>query len=157
MMKSIIGFMSVIIFCTVSITVAGESRLQHQYTDIETVKSWIEPPEVIPMSKWTPEGASFVEISIMRSGDKVGTGIARAYPRADLLYPDRLERVLTLIRLSFSAPEIIVQKEDKNPKFTMLLLFALKHECKDMNLRQRIIDAEMYIDEQLAKSDKKTE
>ena len=157
MMRNVIGIMFAIITCMVAVTVANESFSQRHYTDIDTVKSWIEPPAGILMREWMPEGASFIEANIARSGDWVGRTIARAYEKEELLDPDRLGRVLSLIRLSFSDPKIIVPIEDKNPRVTMLLLFFLKQECKDIKLHQKIIDAEIYITEQLAKSDKRTE
>jgi hypothetical protein len=157
MIRIVIGVMFAIIICEGSVSVANESS-SGCYINIATVKSWIEPPAGFSMRRWKPEEASVVEKSIMRSGDSVGFGIARAYPRRrDLLDPDRLDRILTLIRLSFSWPRMIISEEDKSPTVTMLLLFALKQECEDIKLRQKIIDAEIYISEQLVKSEKKME
>lgn len=156
MMKIAIGVMFTIIICKASIAVSNESSCGC-YISIDTVKSWIEPPAGIPMKKWYPEGISILETSIIRSGDSIGYAISRAYSRRELRDPDRLDRVLSLMRLSFSAPKIITSEEDKSPTVTMLLLFALKQECEDIGLRQKIIDAEIYINEQLAKGEKKME
>lgn len=145
--------------CVIMIFIAGmvlanDSLSQPKNTDIETVKNWIEPPPGFSMKTWTPEDASPVEKGIVRSGDWLGRTIARAYEIGELLNPDRLDRVLSLMRLSFSYPAVIIPIEDSNPRATMLLLCALKHECKDPNLLQRIVDAEVYIKEQLSKSQK---
>lgn len=156
MVKIAIGVMFTIIICQASVAMANESSCGC-YIDIDSIKNLVEPPAGIPMKKWYPEGISFVEKSIRRSGDSIGNGIARAYSREDLLDPDRLDRVLSLICISFSAPGMIIRVEDKNPTVTMLLLFALKQECEDIRLRQRIIDTEIYISEQLVKSDKEVE
>lgn len=156
MVKIAIGVMFTIIICQASVAMANESSCGC-YIDIDSIKNMVEPPAGIPMKKWYPEGISIMEDSIIRSGDRIGYGIARAFSRRELRDPDRLDRVLSLMRLSFSEPQMITSPADKTPTVTMLMLFALKQECEDIRLRQKIIDAEIYISEQLVKSDKEVE
>lgn len=122
-MKIAIGVMFTIIICEASFAVANQSSCGC-YISMDAVKSRVEPPAGIPMKKWYPEGIAILENSISRSGDSIGKGIARVYPRRELRNPDRLERVLSLRRLSFSVPTIITNEEGKTPTVTMLLLFA---------------------------------
>ena len=140
------------ILCETFVTVADESSSQYIYNDVDVVKIWIEPPAGLSMSEWMPEGASIVETNIIRMGDRIGNAIARAYSIKELLDPNRLDRVLTLIRVSFKEPEHIIHLLDRNPRITLLLLFALKQNCKDMNLKEKIIDTERYIHSQLTES-----
>ena len=116
--------------------------------DSSTVRNWIETPVGFPKGSWHPEGSSFVEKQIYRAGDRFALGVVYAYGLKDLIDPDRLDRVLSLIRLSFSKPELIVHKEDENPAVTMVLLFALEHECQDGQWREKIIDTERYVSSQ---------
>ncbi|MBN2320750.1 MAG: hypothetical protein JXR49_16850 [Acidobacteria bacterium] len=132
-------------------------RIRNSYNDVDVVKSWIEPPAGLSMSEWVPEGASIVEKNIKRSGGSIGEAIARAYSIEELLVPDRLNRVLTLIRLSFKHPGYIIHLEDRNPRITLLLLFALKENCKDMKLKEKIRDTEKYINSQAANLNKNRE
>jgi hypothetical protein len=111
--------------------------------DAKLVRSWVELPSGVP------EGSSFLEKTIYRSGDRIALGIAHGFTRNELLDSDRLTRVLSIIRLSFSQPEYIAHHEDRDPAVTMLLLAVLDHECKDEALRQKITETEGYVASQV--------
>jgi hypothetical protein len=144
-----VGFVLIIFICGASISSAGASA---PYVRGEAIRNWIETPKGMPKGHWKPEGSSFIEKGIIRSGDSLARGVVHAYSYKALLDPDRLDRVLTLIRLSFSEPDHIQLKENKNPADTMRLLFALEQDCKDLKLKDKIIDTERYVFSQLAKS-----
>ena len=147
----VFGLVLVISFCGASLSKNVDPCPEDCNIDANIIRKWIDAPSGFPKGSWFPEGFSFLEKEIYRSGDRVALGIIRAYTLKDLLDPDRLNRILPVMQLSFSQPEFIVRKEDRNPAVTMLLLFALEHDCKEMRLKEIIKDVESYISSQLAK------
>jgi hypothetical protein len=112
--------------------------------DPKLVRSWVE------LEPWVPQGLSFLEKTIYRSGDGIALGIARAFTQEELLDSERIGRILSIIRLSFSRPEYIARAEDRTPSVTMLLLSFLELHCADKKLKQSIIDTETYVSSQAA-------
>lgn len=154
-MRSVMVGLMLIIGCCGSIIVrAGDSPSPDCYIEPSMLRKWIETPPGFPKGSWHPEGSSFVEKEIYRSGDRIALGIIHAYARHDLIDPDRLNRILSIMQLSFSQPAFIVRAEDKNPAVTMLLLFALEHDCKEIQEKEKIKSAERYISLQLTKDNK---
>jgi hypothetical protein len=112
--------------------------------DTKLVRSWVE------LQPWALQGNSFVEKAIYRSGDGVSLGIVRAFTPEELLDRERLRRILSIIRLSFSQPRYISREQDREPKVTRLLLFFLQDQCADKKLEESIVDTSTYVSSQLA-------
>lgn len=107
------------------------------------VRSWVElQPEVT-------QGSSFLEKNIYRNGDGIALGIVRAFTEEEILDPERLGRIISIVRLSFSQPKYIERDQDRKPAVTSLLLAFLEHHCADTKLKRNIIDAEAYISAQV--------
>ena len=145
------GFILVISIFSASFAKDGDPWPNECYVDANTIRNWIDGPPGWPKGSWYPEGSSFIEKAIYRSGDGIALGIIHAYPLQDLLDPGRLDRILSIMKLSFSQPEFIVRHEDSRPAVTTLLLFALEYGCKETQLKEKIRDAERYISSQQTK------
>ena len=110
--------------------------------DSKLVRSWVE------LQTSVPEGNAFLEKTIYRSGDRIALGIVHAFTTKELLDPNRLNRTISIVRLSFSQPKYITRNQDKDPAVTRLLLSFLEYQCQDAKLRKNITDAEEYISTQ---------
>jgi hypothetical protein len=108
------------------------------------VRSWVE------LQPWVTQGNSFLEKNIYRNGDGIALGIARAFTQEELLDPDRLGRILSIIRLSFSQPNYIARDQDRRPAVTRLLLVFLENQSADSKTKRSIADAEAYVSSQVA-------
>jgi len=106
------------------------------------VRSWVE----LPLGG--PEGITFLERTIYRSGDRIALGIVHGFTQSELLDPVRVRRILSVVRLSFSQPKYITRAEDKDPAVTMLLLSFLESREVDPSLKQTIRDTEDYVSKQ---------
>jgi hypothetical protein len=111
--------------------------------DGKLVRSWVELPLGFA------EGSSFLEKSIYRGGDRIAIGIVQGFTQKELLDSDRLDRVLSLVRLSFSQPRFITRADARNPRVTMLLLYFLEHQFEDKNTQKKIIDTQLYVSSQV--------
>lgn len=111
--------------------------------DSKLVRSWVD----LPLS--VPEGSTLLEKTIYRSGDRIALGIAHAFTPKELLDPDRLNRIISIVKLSFSQPKYIARDQDKDPAVTRLLLSFLEYQCQDAKLKKNITDAEKYISTQI--------
>jgi len=129
-----------------SLTWPSDTSAVQDCYDAKLVRSWVELPP------WIAQGDSFLEKAIYRSGDRIALGIVHAFGRKELLEPDRLSRVLSIIRLSFSQPKYIARDEDRDPVVSMLLLSLLEHECEDKTAKQNIVDTEVYVSSQVGGS-----
>jgi len=107
------------------------------------IRAWVEkgPEEV--------SGVSYIYKTIYRMGDRIALGIAHGFTRKELEDPNRLEHILSLVRMSFDEPELITRLQDKNPAVTLLLLSFLEHAQQDPKRREQVRAAESYIDAQL--------
>lgn len=114
----------------------------HQCEDPKLVRSWVD----MPLGE--PEGVWFIEKSVYRSGDRIALGIMQGFTQDELRDSARLEKILALIRLSFSQPSLISYEEDRNPRATLILLYFLEHEFKEGELRQKVLDTEKYVSDQ---------
>ncbi len=112
--------------------------------DAKLVRSWVE------LEPSVPQGNSFLEKTIYRRGDKIALGVVHGFTQKELLDPARLSRILSIIRLSFSQPKYITRSQDKDPAVTRLLLSFLQHQCEDKELKQKIVDTEIYVSSQVS-------
>lgn len=107
--------------------------------DVAAVRSWVEtPPGVI-------EGISFVEKAVYRMGDRIALEIVQGFSDDEILDPSRVERVLAIVRLSFSQPRFITRERDRVPLETDLLLSYLEWRERDGTLRESIGATERYV------------
>jgi hypothetical protein len=125
-------------------TIDEESSAEDCYDDPKLVRSWVE------LEPWVPQGLSFLEKTIYRSGDGIALGIARAFTQEELVDPDRVNRILSIIRLSFSQPKYIARDQDRTPAVTRLLLSFLEHRFADKTIKKKIVDTEIYVSSQVA-------
>jgi hypothetical protein len=107
------------------------------------VRSWVE------LQSGAAQGSSFLEKSIYRRGDGIALGLVRAFTQEELLDPDRLARIISIVRLSFSQPKYIERDQDRKPAVTSLLLAFLENHCADAKLKRNITDAEAYVSAQV--------
>lgn len=111
--------------------------------DAKLVRSWVELDPLVL------QGDTFLEKGIYRSGDRIALGVVHAFTQKELVDPARINRILSITRLSFSQPKYITRSEDKDPAVTRLLLSFLRHQCEDKELIQKIVDTEMYVSAQV--------
>jgi hypothetical protein len=106
------------------------------------IKSWLHMPP------GSTEWVGIIEKQVDRAGDKVAIGIARVLTPQEMLEPQWLDRILPLIRHSFRNPQLIVSKEDREPRVTMVLLSYLRAETSDESVRKRVVETQAFILEQ---------
>ncbi len=70
------------------------------------------------------QGDSFLETAIYRSGDRIALGIVHGFEQKELLEPARLNRILSIIRLSFSRPKYITRGQDKDPAVCLMAVYG---------------------------------
>lgn len=87
-----------------------------------------------------PQGVStgFSEKQLDRLGDRISIALIKILSEQDLKDPERIRRVLPLIRNAFAAPSVVPVAEDREPKVTMLLLKYWLNEVADSSLKQDI-------------------
>jgi len=85
------------------------------------VKSWMAAPKGMVVLD------SFREKAFQRSGDSAAVAIAKVISDADLQSPTTMTRVLFVLRMAFSAPQIIEVCSDREPRVTMILLEHLRY------------------------------
>jgi hypothetical protein len=111
--------------------------------DSKLVRSWLEHPA------WPLEGISWFDKTIYRSGDRIALGIVHAFTTTEMVEPDRVKRIVSLLRLSFSKPELIARERDSDPAVTTLLLSFLEQHQSDQSVRESIAAAGRFIATQL--------
>jgi hypothetical protein len=93
--------------------------------DAAITRSWVElDPDLLAGNSW-------LEKSVYRRGDRIALGIAHAFTTDEMLEPARTERILAIIRLSFSQPWFMGETSDAKPAVTMLL--------------RRVVETEQYV------------
>jgi len=122
-----------------SLAVAAPVHGTEDCVDAQLVKSWVE------LQPGLLDGNTFLQKSVYRSGDSIALGIVQAFTTSELLEPSRTDRIVSIVRLSFSHPEYIARNQDREPAVTMLLLSFLAHEQKDPKLEGRIADVQRAI------------
>jgi len=125
-----------LVVCSISLFA---QECQNANQNAKLVRSWVDLPPGMP------EGLSFLEKAIYRSGDRLAVGIVQGFAEAELIDPKRLDRILSLLRLSFSQPQLITNEDDRSPRVTSLLLRFLQSRLKGTQMEQRIADTEQYI------------
>lgn len=105
--------------------------------DPAVIKSWTESPFDL--------GSSFVEKQVYRTGDGVALGIVLTFTPKELTEPDRVRRILSVIKVALSYPDLIVNHQDRDPRATLLLLYYLEHQVRDEPLRRAIVEMEQYV------------
>jgi len=135
--------MKVMILVILALSLAPGNFLAHaqgppcQSYGAAFVKSWVELP--LGFSE------SHVEKATYRGGDLIATGIVQAFTRKELLDPDRLDRILAIVQLSFSRPDYIESADAKEPRVSLVLLYFLKHESRVDEKVKKISETEQYI------------
>jgi len=141
-MKSLYVTGALVVCVLASYASSSSAGRAEDYYDTRLVRSWIElEPSVL-------EGDAFLGKTIYRSGDRIALGIAHAFSPKELLDPDRLRRILSIVRLSFSRPKYVTRDEDRDPAVTRLLLYFLEQREQDEKLKSLITDTEKYISTQ---------
>jgi len=125
-----------LVVCSISLFA---QECQNANQNAKLVRSWVDLPPGMP------EGLSFLEKAIYRSGDRLAVGIVQGFTEAELVDRKRLDRILSLLRLSFSQPQLITNEDDRSPRVTSLLLRFLQSRLKGTQMEQRIADTEQYI------------
>jgi len=125
-----------LVMCSISLFAQD---CQNANQNAKLVRSWVDLPPGMP------EGLSFVEKAVYRSGDRIAVGIVQGFTEAELVDPKRLDRILSVLRLSFSQPQLITNEDDRSPRVTSLLLRFLRNELKGTRMEQRIADTEQYV------------
>lgn len=128
------------------VDIRSEPRTESDCYEAKMVRNWVELPLGLP------EGSSFLEKYVYRGGDQVATGIVQGFSREELLNRNRLDRILSVVRLSFSQPQFIVRADAKKPRVTMLLLYFLEHEVSDKDAQKKIVETEKYVSSQAEQS-----
>jgi hypothetical protein len=133
-MKTACLVMTVVMLLFGCVTASGQTCYE-----TKLVRSWAELPA------GAPEGLSFTGKRIQWMGDRLAVALGHGFTDAELLDHDRLGRVLQMIKFSFSAPEVISDEDDRQPRVTLLLLRSLREQSGDEAAKKQISDAEAYI------------
>jgi hypothetical protein len=141
MARIVLVFVWAIVLLSPLPTSAKESA--KDYYDAQSVRSWVELPAGFA------EGNSFLEKYIYRGGDRIALGIVHAFTDEEIMNPERLPKILSIIRLSFSRPTYITRDQDREPAVTKLLLFSLEQRCTDKKLAKDVVDTEIYVQSQV--------
>jgi|SRR6266852_9298808 len=75
---------------------------------------------------------------LARMGDGVAVGLIKIVGWDGMKDPERVKQLLPILLKGFSQPRFIVKEDDKNPAVTLLLLDYLKQNTTDGNVRKRI-------------------
>jgi hypothetical protein len=92
-------------------------------------------------------GVSIIEKRVNRLGDRAAIALIRVLEDSDLKNPQKVKRVLQVIRVAFLHPNLITSEEDKKPKFTLLFLEHVGSEVKDSALKREISDLTKFVKE----------
>ncbi len=75
---------------------------------------------------------------LARMGDGVAVGLIKIVGWDGMKDPERVKQLLPILLKGFSQPRFIVKEDDKNPAVTLLLLDYLKQNSTDGDVRRRI-------------------
>jgi hypothetical protein len=73
-----------------------------------------------------PGYTSFDEKILNRSGDLAAVAIIRSVSTAEMDLPERIRKILLILRMSFEAPQLIVACDNQRPTATIILLDRLQ-------------------------------
>ena len=109
---------------------------QEQKRDIADVYSL----QVVRARLRLPAGISLsvLEKQLNRLGDGTAVALLKVLDQAELKDPEKIKRLLPLVRESFEAPQIIVVEEDRKPKVTLFFLRYLRDEVEATDVRNEI-------------------
>ena len=117
----------IIMFFVVFNTMAQEKKDDYS---IPVVKNLLQQPEGF--------STGFSDKQLDRLGDRISIALIKIFSEQELKDPQRIRKVLPLIRQAFNAPNVISVAEDKSPKVTMLLLRFWLSEVADTSLKNDI-------------------
>jgi hypothetical protein len=86
----------------------------------------------------TQLGTGFGEKQVNRLGDRVSIALLKILREDELSNPEKVRKLLPLVRTAFLNPKLISITEDRKPKVTVFLLGYLRNKFKDPKLRQEI-------------------
>jgi hypothetical protein len=141
-MRSLTSIAATIIFILAGVALSCPADGTEACYDAKWARSVVEMPLGMPGGIW------YLDKNVYRSGDRMALGIVHAYTEEELVNPDRVARIISILRLSFSQPKYITRDEDKNPAVTLLLLEFLESQHEDASLEQSIKDTEDYVSKQ---------
>jgi hypothetical protein len=78
-------------------------------------------------------------------GDSATIAIIKIYSEDELLKPANVEAYLHVIGVAFAAPNVILRKEDRDPKATLFLLHFLDKNLKDAGLKKQVAELESRV------------
>lgn len=91
-----------------------------------------------------------MEGPLNRGGDAVGVAITKVVAGRDI-GPDEMSRILLLINCSFTAPRIIENESDRQPRTTLFILRYLSSLPAPPELKEKIVETQQLV-RQAAKS-----
>jgi hypothetical protein len=92
---------------------------------------------------------SGIGLGVARRGDDASASLIRALDPKELATPENTKAYLCLVRLAFSKPDSIPEREERIPGVTMFLLEYLKErESDDEALKTEINSMEAYVKQQ---------
>jgi hypothetical protein len=89
--------------------------------------------------------SGFSAKQLQRFGDASSIAIIKILGHEQLIIPEVASRVLPIIDLSFSYPELIARETDKHPKVTLLLLAFLIHQIPDPEIQKNIQQTREFV------------
>ena len=85
---------------------------------------------------------------LQRLGDGISIALLKIMEEQNFTDPKTVEASLSLIRLSFSYPQIISLEADKKPKVTLFLLKHLDQNVFDSQTKRDIQETIQYVERQ---------
>ncbi len=82
-------------------------------------------------------GSTEKELAVL--GDAAAIELIKLFAARDLTTQE-IKSSVQIVRMSFSAPKLIVTQADRQPKATLFLLRYLEYQAKEQALKQDIVD-----------------
>ncbi len=93
---------------------------------------------------------SMQEKALNRLGDGAAIGLIRHVGAQIPTTSQEVQRMLSVIRMAFAAPEIIASDADREPKATVVLLSYLSFLPVSSSLKEQIKDTRTYVEHHLS-------
>jgi len=129
----------IIVFVCTDSAFAGICKSSDDFSSLDAVKATVRRIiETGGITGWDDK-------LLNRSGDMAALAIVKTMPDAELTKPDKSERVLDVLRLSFSCLDRCVKScSDQEPQLTLLLLDHLRENSKGP-LRAKIEETRKFV------------
>jgi len=106
------------------------------------------PTEAVKRILTSPNAfaSGYNEKIVNRLGDGAAIAIIKIFTAKELVKPENVNQILSIVREAFERPEIVPVEEDRNPRVTNLLLRYLENQTTDSKLKTSIHKTEEFVE-----------